>query len=94
MSDYEVECVSVDYDSPYDDCRAIEAVGFESVEGGITRMDPAEVHRMIADSEDEVHVVYHGERTTVLPVTDGERRYVRAADEDTSEDPLMKQPSC
>lgn len=94
MADYEVECVSVDYDSPYDDCRSIETVGFESVDGGITRMDPADVHRMIADSGDEVHVVYHGERSRVRPATDGDARYVRAADEDTAEDPLLKQPSC
>jgi hypothetical protein len=94
MADYEVECVTVDYDAPHDDCRAIDAIGFEAVDGGITRMPPAEVHRMIADSEDEVHVVYHGERSRVRPATDGERRYVRAAEEDTAEDPLMKQPSC
>lgn len=94
MAGYEVQCVSVDYDSRHDDCRAIEAVGFEAVDGGFTRKTPEEVHRLVAEAGEEVYVVYHGERSRVRPATDGDTRYVRAADEDTPEDPLLKQPSC
>lgn len=94
MAAYEVECVTVDYDSPHEDCRAIETVGFEAVDGGLTRKTPAEVHRLIAEAGEEVYVVYHGERTPVQAASDGDALYVRAAAEDTPEDPLLKQPSC
>jgi hypothetical protein len=86
MADYEVKCVDLNYGSRYDDCRAIEAIGFEAVGGGFTRKTPEEVHRLI--------VVYRGERSAVRPAADGDVRYVRAADEDTADDPLLKQPSC
>jgi hypothetical protein len=94
MADYEVKCVDLNYDSPYDDCRAIDAIGFEAVGGGFTRKSPAQVHRLITEVGDDVYVVYRDERSTVRPAADGETRYVRAADEDTAEDPLLKQPSC
>lgn len=94
MADYEVQCVSLDYDSQFDDCRAIEVVGFDAVGGGFTRKTPEQVHRLLAEEGHGVYVVYHGERSTVRAVTDGERRYVRAAEEDTPDDPLLKQPSC
>jgi hypothetical protein len=94
MADYEVKCVTFDYDSPHDDCRAIEVIGFEAADGGFTRKTPEEVHRLVADSEHEVHVVYRGERSRVRAATEGDRRYVRSAPEDTAEDALLKQPSC
>lgn len=94
MAAYEVQCVDVDYDSAFDDCRSIEAVGFEAVGGGFTRKTPEEVHRLIAEADEEVVVVYHGERSRVRPVSDGDTDYVRAAPEDTDDDPLLKQPSC
>lgn len=94
MAAYEVQCVTIDYGSPFDDCRAVEVVGFEAVDGGITRKTPAEVHDLIATEGHTVYVVYHGERFDLRPVEDGARRYVRAAPEDTDDDPLLKQPSC
>jgi hypothetical protein len=86
--------VSLDYDSRYDDCRAIETIGFESVDGGFTRRTPAEVHRLVADADHSAYVVYRDERSTLRPVTDGDHAYVRTEPEDTPEDPLLKQPSC
>lgn len=94
MTVYEVECVTIDYGSRFDDCRAIEAVGFEAVDGGITRKTPAEVHDRMVTEDHTVYVTYHGERSDLEPVADGERQYVRAAAEDTDDDPLLKQPSC
>lgn len=94
MAGYEVKCVRLDYDSPFEDCRAIEALGFEAVDGGFTLKTPTEVHRLVAETDDDVFVVYHGERTEVRPATDGERRYVRTDPEDTDDDALLMQPSC
>lgn len=94
MADYEVNCVTIDYGSRFDDCRAIETVGFEAVGGGITQKTPAEVHDLIATEGDTVHVVYHGERSDLRPVDDESGRYVRSVPEDTADDPLLKQPSC
>jgi hypothetical protein len=94
MVDYEVQCVSVDYDAPYDDCRSIEAIGFEAVGGGFVRKTPDEVYRLLEDEGHSVHVTYHDERSEVRPATDGDERYVRSEPEDTAEDVLLKQPSC
>ncbi|MEF8774564.1 MAG: hypothetical protein V5A23_09160 [Halobacteriales archaeon] len=94
MAEYEVQCVSVDYDSPFDDCRAIEEVGFEAVGGGFTRKTPGEVRRLIEEEGHTVYVVYHDERAEVRAVPGDEGWYVRARPEDTPEDPLLKQPSC
>jgi len=94
MGSYQVECVSLDYDSQYDDCRAIQTIGFEAVDGGFTRRTPEEVHRLVADEDHSAYVIYHDERSTLRPVRDGKHRYVRAAPEDTPDDPLLKQPSC
>lgn len=94
MAEYEVKCVDLDYDSRYDDCRAIERLGFTATEGGLTRSSPAEVFRIVEETDHTVYVVYHGERSTLQAATDGDTRYVRAAAEDTADDPLLKQPSC
>ncbi|MEF8882510.1 MAG: hypothetical protein V5A34_08320 [Halapricum sp.] len=94
MAEYEVQCVSVDYDSQYDDCRAIETLGFDATDGGFTRKTPAEIHRLVAETDNTVYVVYHNERSDLRAVTDGDRRYVRTEPTDSSEDPLLKQPSC
>lgn len=94
MAAYEVECVTIDYGSRYDDCRAIEAVGFEAAGGGLTRKSPAEVHHLITTEGHTVYVTYHGERSDLRAVEDGEMQYVRCEPEDTDDDPLLKQPSC
>lgn len=94
MVAYEVECVTIDYGSRFDDCRAIEVIGFEAVGGGITRKTPAEVHELITSEGHTAYVVYHGERSDLRPVDDGDTRYVRCAPEDSGDDPLLKQPSC
>lgn len=94
MGAYEVICVTLDYDSPYDDCRRLDSLGFESTTGGITRKTPTEVHELAANHEDTVYVTYHGERREVRPAERDGQRYVRTTDEDTAEDPLLKQPSC
>lgn len=94
MTEYEVQCVGMDYDAPDDDCRAIETIGFQAVDGGLTLKTPDEVARLIEDEGHEVYVVYHGERSAVRPATDGDERYVRSRGEDTDDDPLLKQPSC
>lgn len=94
MAAYEVECVTIDYGSPFDDCRAIEVVGFEAVDGGITQKTPAEVHELISSEGHDAYVVYHGERSDLRPVENGGVRYVRCASADTDDDPLLKQPSC
>jgi hypothetical protein len=94
MARYVVECVTIDYDAPHDDCRCIERVGFSAAEGGITTRTPAEVYDLIESAGHTVAVTYHGTERTVQGVTDGDRKYVRTESTDTSADPLLKQPSC
>ena len=94
MAEYEVQCVSMDYDAGVEDCRAIETIGFKATDGGLTRQTPAEIYRLIEETDHVVYVVYHGERSELRPATDGDQLYVRTAAEDTADDVLVKQPSC
>jgi hypothetical protein len=94
MASYEVACVSMDYDADVDDFRCIEEIGFETRSGTITTRTPAEVHEMIAGDGKVVVVTYKRERFQLEAVERDGERYVRTAETDTSEDVLLKKPSC
>ncbi|MFH5800640.1 hypothetical protein [Haladaptatus sp. CMAA 1911] len=94
MSRYKVECVSLDYDSQYDDCRRVEEIGFRTESGGITTRTPRQVYEMINQDGDTVLVEYRGDLTEVIGVTHGTTKYVRTESTDTEDDALLKKPSC
>jgi len=94
MASYEVACVSMDYDAEHDDCRCIQEIGFTTRSGSITTRTPAEVHEMIAEDGMVLVVTYKGDRFQLEAVERDGERYVRSADEDTSDDTLLKKPSC
>jgi hypothetical protein len=94
MASYEVACVSMDYDAEHDDCRCIEEIGFQTQSGRITTRTPAEVHDMIAGDDKTIVVAYKGEKTALEAARQDGIKYVRSAETDTSDDTLMKKPSC
>lgn len=94
MARYEVRCVTIDYESPYDDCRSIEEIGFPAEDGVTTTRTPAQVYEMIEEEDHTVIVGYRGSQRKVVGATDGATKYVRTEPEDTEEDTLLKQPSC
>jgi len=94
MSGYKVACVTIDYDSEYDDYRQIDAIGFRSETGGTILRTPGEVVEMIEKQDHTVVVEYKGTTTEVVAATDEGGRYVRSERTDTGEDALLKQPPC
>lgn len=94
MANYMVTCVSMDYEADVDDCRCIEEIGFVTSKGNIVTRSPGQVHQMIAEEDHTVVVEYHGDQHEVAAVERDGRRYVRTAETDTSDDKLLKKPSC
>lgn len=94
MTSYNIACVSMDYDASHDDCRCITEIGFETESGRITTRTPEEVHEMIVEDDITIVVEYKGTQTALEAVEQDGERYVRSADTDTSDDTLMKKPSC
>jgi hypothetical protein len=84
----------MDYDAEHDDCRCIEEIGFNTKGGAITTRTPAEVHDMIVEDGHEIVVTYKGDQWRLDAVERDGTKYVRAAETDTSDDTLMKKPSC
>ena len=94
MTTYEVRCVTIDYSSPYDDCRCIDVLGFPAESGGFARRTPDQVYDLIENQGITVLVDYKGTKKELVGATDGSRRYVRTESENTSSDILLKKPSC
>lgn len=94
MAGYRVVCVVIDYDSPHDDCRCVEALGFRSQSGGTITRTPAEVYGMIEEAGDTVVVDYREETLKLVAATRDGTRYVRTEDEDTAEDALLNKQTC
>lgn len=94
MAGYKVVCVTLDYDSPHDDCRRIDLLGFRSKTGKTITRTPRQVYEMIEDEGHTVVVDYKGETTELDAATREGTRYVRAESTDTAEDPLLKKPPC
>lgn len=91
---YPVECVNTDDASVYDDCRCITTIGIPSKGGGTNTYTPERIYERIVDEDDEFYVEYQGDRTDVIPVEGEDSNYVRTEPNDTSNDNLLKQPSC
>lgn len=93
MHSWEVTCIELGEDSEYNDCRAIEKIGFK-VASQIQKRNIDQVHNMIESSLTRYHVVVNGENIALESVISGEKRYVRTGGSDASEDPLMKLKNC
>ena len=94
MARYKVECVTIDYDSQYDDCRRIERLGFQATAGGLTTRTPTQVYEMVEDDDHTVFVEYHGDVSRVEGAVRDGRKYVRTEPTDSEDDVLMKKPNC
>ncbi len=94
VTGYEVICVTLDYDSEYEDCRCIDGLGFRTPDGSTTTRSPEQVWEMIERDGDTVVVEYRNEQSELVAVEDDGRRYVRTEPEDTPEDPLVKKQPC
>lgn len=91
---YPVECVVTDDSSEYNDCRSIITIGIPSKSGGVNTYTPEEIYNRIVQDDEEFVVKHEGSRTSLVPVEDGETKYVRTEPNDTKEDNLLKQPNC
>lgn len=90
----EVTCVTTDDSSRYDDCRCIEKIGYELGPIDVSRTKtPAEVYDDLKEGKD-YYVEYRGTKPDLIPDTHGSTKYVRTEPNDTTEDNLLKQPSC
>lgn len=94
MGKYEVECITIDNGSQYDDCRCIQTIGFPSQSGGIASRTPAQVYDMVEKDGDTVVVSQNGKETEVHGALNGATKYVKTKPNDTKEDNLLKQDSC
>lgn len=92
--EYQVECVTTDDSSAYNDCRCIDSIGIHSIIGGIDEYSPEEIHDRIEEEEDSFYVEYRGSKTYLETASHGSTRYVRTEQNDTTADNLLKQPSC
>lgn len=90
---WQVVCIERSEDSPYGDCRAVEAVGHR-VANSLQRRGVDTVHAMIESGLSQFYIAVDGEPQYLQPATHEGRLYVRGDDVDTDEDPLLTLPVC
>lgn len=82
-----------DQDSEYDDCRAIEEVGFMAPT--LRRASANVVAARIHQGQSDFHLERDGRRIPLQGVKDPDvHYYVRTLDEDGPDDPLLQLPAC
>ena len=91
---YRVKCVNKDDSSDYDDCRCITTIGIPRKGGGTNEYTPAKIYDRIENDGDEFYVEYQGSKTDLVAVEGENGNYVRTEPTDTTDDNLLKQPSC
>lgn len=94
MTSYRVKCITTDPDSSHDDCRSITELGFEGMSKDIVTKTPETVHSIIDKPRTDVYIVVEGSKVVLKQVEDDGTKYVRTADEDTADDPLLDLPAC
>lgn len=67
-------------------------IGIPSKGGGVNTYTPEQIHDRIEEDDEEFFVEHNDSRTYLEAVNDG--KYVRTESNDTTEDNLLKQPSC
>lgn len=94
MTSYRVKCITIDPDSSFDDCRAIAELGFEGMSKDVVTKSPETVHSIIDKPRTDVYIVVDGSKVVLKQVEHEDGKYVRTADEDTEDDPLLNLPAC
>lgn len=94
MTKYEVQCVTMESNPNYHDCRGISTIGIEGNISVTLQKTPAQVYEKIEDGHTVV-VEHEGTETEVIKATteDG-TKYVRTEPNDTKDDNLLKQDAC
>jgi hypothetical protein len=91
---YPVECVTTDDSSSYNDCRCITTIGIPSKSGGVNTYTPERIHDRIEENDEEFFVEHQDSRAYLEPVEREGTKYVRTESTDTTQDNLLKQPTC
>lgn len=94
MAKYVVKCIVEDNASQYNDCRGIDQIGFPAEEGGIAYRTPPQVYDIVEKQGDTVVVQHEGSETEVHGATYNGTKYVKTEPNNTTDDNLLKQPSC
>lgn len=92
MHSWEIVAVDVDEHSEYDDPRAIERLGY-IVAGSLKTSEVDAVCLKMESDLSGYHVVHDGRRIDTQSVVADDRQYIRTADEDRADDPLLELPS-
>ncbi len=93
MHSWEIVCITVDTDSEFTDCRAIEELGY--LAPTLKRKSADVVGAQIHQGHREFHVDADGERLQLQADHDpAVNFYVRTRDEDSNDDPLLALRSC
>lgn len=93
MHSWEVVCIELDPDRNYDDCRAIEKIGF--LAPTLKRSSTNTAGAQIKQGHKRFHIMMDGEKVPLQNHKDPDLlHYVRILDEDSSEDPLLDLPRC
>jgi len=79
-------------DSPYNDCRQIDEIGFV-VANNLETKTADTAACMVIQGQSAYHVVVDGERFDLHPAGESPNRYLRTLDEDSPDDPLLRIPS-
>lgn len=93
MYSWEVVCIDIDEDREFDDCRAIEEIGF--LAPSLKRTGTNTAGAQITQGHKQFHIVLDGERIPLQHAKDPDiHHYVRTLDEDSPADPLLQLDGC
>jgi hypothetical protein len=93
MYSWEVVCVELGSNRDYDDCRAIETIGF--LGPSLKKTSTNTAGAQIKQGHKQFHIEVDGEKIPLQNGKDPEiHQYVKTLDEDSSEDPLLDLQRC
>lgn len=91
--EFEVICVEIDDESPHDDCRCIEKIGYEALTG-VNRWTSERIHDEIERGRMAFYVEEYGSKLSLEAVERDGTKYVRTEPVDTEQDALLELPRC
>jgi hypothetical protein len=93
MYSWEAVCIELDSDRGYDDCRAIETIGF--LAPSLKKSSTNTAGAQIKQGHKQFHIKIDGQKVSLQNAKDPElHQYVRTLDEDSPDDPLLDLPRC
>lgn len=87
---WEVVCITIDEDSPHDDCRTIDEIGYKAPTLTIQGVD--NTASKITSDLSGYHMMHDGSKLPLEAAKDDTLLYVRTRDEDSPDDPLLGLP--